>query len=113
MSEPPNTVRPRPSRAVPVALFGLVAAASAAAGFLSYAASSSELRAQKDRELAAIAALKVEEVVRWRDERLADADAMSLDPALRAAMTAPRGDPRRGLPALERWYASMRALGEY
>ena len=104
---------PPPSRATPLALFALVALASAAAGFLAYTASSAELRAQKERELAGIAALKVEEIERWRDERIADAELVSLDPALRAAVEAPLGAAPHVLPDLDRWFESMRTLGEY
>jgi PAS domain S-box-containing protein len=98
---------------MPVALFALVTLASGAAGVLSYMARSEELHTEKERELAAIAALKVEEIERWRAERIADAEAISLHPAPRAAV---QGAPDAASPAqpnLDRWFESIRSLGEY
>ena len=94
----------RPSRAAPLALFVLVAVAITAAGAISYGASATDLRQQKERELATIAALKVDELERWRDERLIDADMIASDPTLLAALSAdrPPGGARPGARGLVR-----------
>jgi PAS domain S-box-containing protein len=76
---PPPAAPARPSRVGPVVLFLVVAAAIVTAGAFSYLASAADLRRQAEREIATIALLKVREVVRWRDERLADGDAIAFD----------------------------------
>ncbi len=103
----------RPSRAAPLALFVVLATAITGAGALSYGASAADLRRQREREIAAIAALKVDEIERWRDERLVDADAIAADPTLLAALAAGEPVPRRVRAALESWFEVLRGVGEY
>jgi PAS domain S-box-containing protein len=94
-------------------LFLLVAFAIAAAGALSYVAGASDLRLQKEQELAGIAALKVDEIERWRAERLADADAIAAHPTLMMAIgSASRGDAGGVEPVLAPWFDSLREIGE-
>ncbi len=104
----------RPSRAVPLALFLLLAIAIAAAGALSYVASAPDLRRQKEDEIAAIAVLKVEEIERWRAERLADADAIAANPILAAATESPRTGAGAALAKadVERWFEALHGSGE-
>jgi PAS domain S-box-containing protein len=103
----------RPSRTVPLLLFVLLAIAIAAAGALSYRASAADLRRQREREIAAIAALKVDEIERWRDERLVDADAIAADPTLLAALETRGPVPPRVTRDLESWFEVLRGVGEY
>jgi PAS domain S-box-containing protein len=103
----------RPSRAAPVALFVLLAATISAAGALSYGASATDLRRQREREIASIAALKVDEIERWRDERLVDADTIAADPTLLAALATDRPIPPRVRGELEAWFEVLRGVGEY
>src|SRR6266540_2527143 len=103
----------RPSPAAPIALFTFLALAIVAAGLLSYQRSAADLRRQKERELATIAALKVDEIERWRDERLVDAGAIAADPTLIAALAAGRARAPSAKSAVERWFEEVRGLGEY
>ncbi|HEY6003998.1 MAG TPA: PAS domain S-box protein [Anaeromyxobacter sp.] len=97
----------RPSWAAPLALFLLVAAAIGGAAAFSYLASAADLRADAGRELSTISLLKVRELVRWRDERVADADTVALH--LAGEITEHR-DVGSGLEAL---YAALRSHREY
>ncbi len=107
------TAAHRPSRAAPIALFTFLALAILAAGLLSYQRSAADLRRQRERELATIAAFKVDEIERWRDERLMDAAAIAADPTLLAALAAGRAGAPSAKGAVERWFAEVRGLGEY
>jgi PAS domain S-box-containing protein len=91
----------------PLAVFLLVATAIAAASAFSYARSAADLRHQEERELATIASLKAREVVRWRDERIADASAVARDLEAELARGA---DPSR---ALAHWHEALRSHREY
>ena len=103
----------RPSPAAPLALFILLALAIPAAGALSYRASAADLRHQKARELSAIAALKVDELERWRDERLVDADALGANPTLLGALAGGRRDAGVARREIVTWFESLRGVGEY
>ncbi len=103
----------RPSPAAPLALFLLLAFVIPAAGALSYGASAADLRRQKERELSTIAALKVDELERWRDERLADADGIAADPTLLGAIVGGHRATEAGRRDVETWFESLRAVGEY
>jgi PAS domain S-box-containing protein len=105
--DPARSPPARPPWAAPLALFVLVATAIGGAAAFSYLASAADLRANAGRELATISLLKVRELVRWRDERLADADTIALH---LAADMAERHDVGRGL---ENLYAAMRSHREY
>jgi PAS domain S-box-containing protein len=91
-------------------LFAILAAGIAAAGALSYGASSAALHSERERELAAIAQLKVDEILRWRAERLADADVVAHEIAL--SDDAFR-DEERTRAVLDVSYATRRSIGEY
>ncbi len=101
------------SRAAPLVVFLLLATGIVVAGALSYATSAADLRRQRERELAAIAALKVDELERWRDERLVDADTIAAEPALLAAIARGDGDASAAGRELEAWFEVLRGLGEY
>jgi PAS domain S-box-containing protein len=103
----------RPSSAAPLALFVLLAIAIGAAGALSYGASAADLRRDRERELAAIAALKVDELERWREERLIDADAIAADPTVLAALAASGPTPPQLARDIEAWFEVLRGVGEY
>src|SRR6476469_7931633 len=60
-----------------VALFALISAALAAGGFWYYRAEVDEIYAHKHDELAAIGALKAQQIQQWRIERLADAESFA------------------------------------
>ena len=107
------TAAHRPSRAAPIALFTFLALAILAVGLLSYQRSAADLRRQREHELATIAAFKVDEIERWRDERLMDAAAIAADPTLLAALAAGRAGAPSARGAVERWFEEVRGLGEY
>ncbi|HEX9049382.1 MAG TPA: PAS domain S-box protein [Anaeromyxobacter sp.] len=100
-----------PSPTTPLVLFLVLAVAAAVAGVLSYGATAADLRRQKQRELESIAALKVEELERWRDERLSDAEfiAAGLLPA-DAVVASARGAAGARLVA---WFHRLREAGDY
>ncbi len=103
----------RPSPAAPLALFLLLALVIPAAGALSYGASAADLRRQRERELSTIAALKVDELERWRGERLVDADGIAADPTLLGAIVGGRRGTEAGRSDVETWFESLRGIGEY
>ena len=105
--DPARSARGRPSWAGPLALFVLVAAAIGGAAAFSYLASAADLRQNAERELATISLLKVSELVRWRDERLADADTIALH---LASEIADRRDVAQGL---ESYHRALRNHQEY
>jgi PAS domain S-box-containing protein len=110
-----GVVRPaaRPSPVAPLALFVVLALAIASAGALSYRASAADLRRHKGRELETIAALKVDELKRWRDERLIDADLVATEPTLVAALTTHGPGAARARREVQEWFETLRGIGEY
>ncbi len=103
----------RPSPVAPLALFVILALAIAAAGALSYSTSAADLRKHKGRELETIAALKVDELQRWRGERLVDADLVAAEPTLLAALTTRGPDASRSRREAQEWFETLRGIGEY
>jgi PAS domain S-box-containing protein len=103
----------RPSSAAPLVLFVLLTIAIAIAGALSYAGSAVDLRRDRERELAAIAALKVDELGRWRQERLIDANAIAADPSVLVALGDGGPTPPRVVREIEAWLEVLRGVGEY
>ena len=110
-----GVVRPpaRPSPLAPLALFIILALAIAAAGALSYRTSAADLRQHKGRELETIAALKVDELQRWRSERLVDADLVAAEPTLVAALTTRGPGASRSRREVQEWFETLRGIGEY
>ncbi|HET8540214.1 MAG TPA: PAS domain S-box protein [Anaeromyxobacter sp.] len=105
---PPSSA---PSRTAALALFGLVAAGIGAAWLLAWRAAERSVRDARAREVGAVVALKVEQVVRWREERLADAQTLSHDPRVAGALLGPsRAAARRDL---ETWLEQVRRVGDY
>jgi PAS domain S-box-containing protein len=99
--------------AAPLLLFLGAVLVVAAAGAIAFRESAAALRAERERELQAVAAIKVEELVRWRDERLADAALLAADPGLLFALG---GDAARVAEArreLVTWFEVLRGMGEY
>ncbi len=64
-------------------------------GYLHFVDETEQTYATQAREIEAIGALKVEQVVQWREERLSDARRSSADPLLRRALEAWFRSPRR------------------
>jgi PAS domain S-box-containing protein len=92
----PSAERPGSLRAgLPILAFLGLSAGIVAAGLISYRHYEQRYRAEVERQLAAVAELKVAELARWREERLADAAALFGNPAfaslVRTAL-APPGD---------------------
>ena len=71
---------PRSPLAVPVILFAALILLMAAAGWRYYRQGVAHIKATAAEELGAIADLKAREILNWRRERLADADAVSANP---------------------------------
>ncbi|BDG03214.1 hypothetical protein AMOR_22100 [Anaeromyxobacter oryzae] len=88
-----------------------VASAIAVAAALSFEASARVFRAEKEGQLAAIVAVKVEELARWRAERIADSSAIASDAMLVDSLG------RTDVPALQedlgRWFRGLMGLGDY
>src|SRR5689334_12565652 len=72
---------------VPVAAVLVLALGVGAAAVLNYRAFDRDLRRQVEGELAAIADLKVQQIVEWRQQLVADAGSMTAHPNLRGEMT--------------------------
>ncbi len=101
-----------PSPAVPVVLFLVLAGAAAAAGVLAYGATAADLRREKQRELESVAALKVEELERWRDERLADAAFVVVSPFFKDGVASSAKGAAAG-DTLVTWFDQLRDHGDY
>jgi PAS domain S-box-containing protein len=109
----PPSAPARPSNAAPLGVFAVLTLAFGAAGAIAHRVAEAEFRASRAAELGAVVALKVEQVVQWREERLADAATLARDPVLVAALVDPRG--RRaslGRAELESWFEGLRGFGE-
>ncbi len=100
-----------PSPAAPFAVLALVAAAIGVAWLLGWRAAERALRESRAREIASVVALKVEQVVRWRDERLSDARVLAHDPDLTGALARPSRKGARH--ALQGWLEQVRTIGDY
>lgn len=59
----------------------------ACGGYFYYSYEAGQIRAAKHRELRAITAMKIEEIVQWRKEKIADAAVISKSPFLTRAIT--------------------------
>jgi PAS domain S-box-containing protein len=79
-------LRSNPTRRLLPVLFVAVAAALIGTGYLLHRQVADEVRAARGAELAAIGQIKVEEVVAWRNNLLADARVTAFDPLLAAAL---------------------------
>ncbi len=104
----------RRSRATLLVLLAAFSAAAVAAGTGVYRIGKHDLRERRTRELAAIAAQKVDQIARWRAERLADARVLASDPTLTDALRDPGGP--RGRIAREDLAAhlqELRGIGDY
>ncbi len=106
---------PTPSRAATLTIFTAVAVAVllAAAGLLAWRGAERGAREGRAREMAALAALKVEQVVRWRNERLSDAQTLAHDPELGAALAARSVRGSRGAAEIGTWLQQLRSIGDY
>ncbi|MCG2773373.1 MAG: PAS domain-containing protein, partial [Desulfobacterales bacterium] len=82
-----------PTRRFWVAIFALVSLGVMAGGLAYYRYEQDHNRREKYQDLAAIADLKVRQIVEWRRERLDDAARMGRDPFLRKAIAAWLQDP--------------------
>lgn len=88
---------PRGARSVPtytlILFFGILAVAIVTTGYLYYNSYQSRYRSEVERQMVAIADLKVAELVQWRRERLGDAAALSGNPVFTAAVRRLLEDP--------------------
>ncbi len=100
---------------VPVLVFTLVAAGIVTGGYLNYRDYEREYRVQVERQLAAIAELKVDELVNWRNDRLADASILYRNAAFSNLASRYLEDPQdmeaRG--QLETWLGRYQAYHQY
>jgi PAS domain S-box-containing protein len=102
-----------PSRWVPLALFALVGGVVAVGGVAAWRDAERRTAEGRARAIASVVALKVEQVVRWRDERLSDAESLAQDPELAGALGRPPAD---GVPAdveLGAFFEHLRRIGDY
>jgi len=77
-----------------VLLFTALALLFVSAGYWFYTQQAQSLHAQKTNELQSIAALKVQQIIRWRMERLTDARVNSISPYFNHALDAWLADPK-------------------
>jgi len=109
----PSLPRPR-RRAAPLALLGLVAGAVAVAGALGYRSAERRYRSERGRELGELASSRAEQVVRWREERLNDARALSHDPEVASVLLGGgAGAAVPGVRELAAWFEGLRTIGDY
>ena len=64
-----------------VVIFGVLSAGIVSAGYTYFRHYEMKYRSQEERQLSAIADLKVSEIVEWRNERLRDASVLSGNPS--------------------------------
>jgi len=74
--------------------FGILAAGIVAAGYVGYRRVEAQYRTQVERELSAVANLKVRELLNWRAERMADGDVRRRNPVFAALVTRWFRNPR-------------------
>lgn len=72
------------TRIVYVSIFFLLVTGIAATGYVSYRNFERDFRRQAERQISAIAELKVKELMNWRKERLDDAEFLYHNPAFSA-----------------------------
>ncbi|MBI5295674.1 MAG: PAS domain S-box protein [Chloroflexi bacterium] len=103
------------SLAVLVLIFILFVSGLAASGYLAYRNYERQFRAQVESEISAIAELKVNELVDWRGERLADAEVLYENPVLAALIGRFFENPAdlETKAQLQDWLISYRSYPEY
>lgn len=97
-------------------VFLLFVASIGTAGYFYYQFQVEHIKLTQQRELAAIAQLKVNQIVQWRKERLGDASVIFENPVLAASVKKFLGSPNEGAlkNALRRWMKSLiTSAGEY
>ncbi|MBI3585958.1 MAG: PAS domain S-box protein [Ignavibacteriales bacterium] len=97
-------------------VFLLFVASIGTAGYFYYQFQVEHLKYDKQQGLAAIAQLKVNQIVQWRKERLGDAQVIFENPALAASVKKFFSSPNEGAlkKALRRWMKSyITSTGEY
>ncbi|HEX9052742.1 MAG TPA: PAS domain S-box protein, partial [Anaeromyxobacter sp.] len=98
------------ARAAPLAALALLAVALGVAWLLAWRAAERGFRESRARVVASLAALKAEQVVRWREERLSDAQTLAHDPDLAAALGPSGGPGSAGARELATWLDQVRSL---
>ena len=95
--------------------FGILAAGIVASGYFYYRHYEAQYRVQVERQLSAVAELKVRDLVDWRTERLADGEVFRRNPVFSAlvsrALTNPRDAEAERL--LRLWLSQVRAAYGY
>jgi PAS domain S-box-containing protein len=81
-----RTVHVSTSRWFLIGLFGVVAVALAAGGYWFYRYEAQAIRTEKYDDLKTIAGLKINQIVRWRQERIGDAHVALSEPFLQSAV---------------------------
>jgi PAS domain S-box-containing protein len=101
--------------AVYVFLFILLAAGIAMGGYISYRNFEQQFRAQAERQLSSIAELKVNGLVAWRKERLADASLVYQNPTFSALVERffKNPDDAPAQAELRMWLEKYEAYGQY
>ena len=93
-------------------VFGLLMAGIIAAAYLYYERYQAQYRAQVDAQLSAVAELKANELVTWRNERMADAETIRANPAFAALVQRFQENPG-DQPAREQLQAWLGLLCNY
>ncbi|MBN1887034.1 MAG: PAS domain S-box protein [Thermoflexales bacterium] len=103
------------SLAVFLLIFALMAVSVVATGYLSYQNYEQQFRRQVESQLSGIAELKVDELLDWRRERLADAEILHQNPAFSALVQRYLEDPAdaQAQAELRAWLSPYQAYGQY
>jgi PAS domain S-box-containing protein len=96
-------------------IFVLLTAGIAIGGYLSYRNYEAQFRAQAEHQLSSIAELKVNELVNWRKEQLADAELLHQNPVFATLVRAYFEDPQDTLAQaqIQAWLEEYRIFPDY
>ncbi|MEW5957601.1 MAG: PAS domain S-box protein [Chloroflexota bacterium] len=98
-----------------ILVFVVLVGGIAAAGYLYYRHYEQQYRLEVERQLSTIAALKVDELVQWRNERLGDAAVLYQNPAFTTLVQQYFENPAdaQAQDRLQRWLEQLRAAYRY
>jgi PAS domain S-box-containing protein len=98
----------------PVVVLALLATGAVATGAAVYRIGRADVRDRRAGELAGIVVQKADQVLRWRDERLSDAQVLARDPIVVAALADRSGRARRAVrEGLASHLDDLRDIGDY
>ncbi len=111
----PADHRAKPSQALFGLIFGLLAIALMAAGYLSYINFEKHFRSQVEDQLSAVADLTVNRLTDWRSERLGDAEFLRNSPSFSALVQAYLENPtdKPFVDMLQAWLDSLHKVYRY